>query len=154
MPPKPKQRPQVVGSPALDKYIEHARKGDYQALAVLYGQCSAFLGADGPVPEPLQSFMRERLMAISQHLSTESPDYRRGALKAIAGHTRRGVKVHASPLLPYSTAELLMAAEVYFLKRVPESSPVNTVADKYCVSPKVVEAAITTVRKAGVTWLD
>lgn len=144
----------VVVAPATQDLISAAKAGDYHALSHLYGMTGALLAADGPLPEPLLSFMQERLFAIAEHLATNREDFRRGALVAIAGRTRRGVKAHAPPLLPYSTVELMMAAEVFFLKRVPGASPVKDVAAKHFTSPKVVEAAITKVRKARVTWLD
>lgn len=143
---------EVVGGPALalDKLIELARKGDYRALAVLYGQCSAFLEADGPVPEPLLSFMRERLKALSDHLAIERDDYRPGALEAIVGDVKRGRKADAPPLMPYTALESLLAAQVYFLKSGNLTERYEIVAEHFNKDKRLIKDRISdrTVKRA------
>jgi hypothetical protein len=139
---------EVVVFPATAKLIEAAEDGDYHALGTLYGQAGALLAADGPLPEPLLSFMQARLFAIQRCLQKrDKGEYRDALIKAVAPTRRRGRPRKTPALLPYTVKEGKM---VFLLERADGTfeNRVAAVAEQFGVTRTAVVEARRKVEKA------
>ena len=136
-----KEQPKVVVGPATALLIDAAKTGDYDSLGALFGQAGALLAADGPMPEPLLSFMQERLFAIAHCLQKPGKfEYRDEILKAVVPVRRSGPKNKKPALLPYTYKEGMIA---FCLERA-----VGTLDDRIAAVMNLFHVERTTVLEA------